>query len=164
MIRFTVAPGRLTDIGSCVLASCSRSGYGAGTATLEAELAVPGTRPVRRPPAPPARAAGARGRQGCKGSGAVPSSLETLGCGASAGGPRRNSLDSDADWDTWRHPACTWAVGRAGRGAAGTDRPRGGRRIGLFRPPPPARAGRVTHALSHPTDHTDPSLAHVVAM
>jgi hypothetical protein len=116
MIRFTVAPGRLTDIGSCVLASCSRSGHGhtRGRARGPRPHKTGSPRPpLRRPRARPAhgtahaRHTSAAGARGARGRGAEPSLPPLRRWGVvSAGGPRRNSLRC-ADWDTWRQPACT---------------------------------------------------------
>jgi hypothetical protein len=148
------------------MASCSRSGHGhtRGRARGPRPHKTGSPRPpLRRPRARAPRTQRTRahvsrppGARGARGRGAEPSLPPLRRWGVvSAGGPRRNSLRCGLG-----HVAAT-GMHVGPRRAGGTDRPAGA----TDRPvPPAARAGRVTHALSHPTDHTDPSLAHVVAM
>jgi len=158
MIRFTVAPGRLTDIGSCVLASCSRSGHGhtrgraRGPRPHETGSPRP---PLRRPRARAPRTQRTRahvsavtrvprrppGARGARGRGAEPSLPPLRRWGVvSAGGPRRNSLRCGLG-----HVAAT-GMHVGPRRAGGTDRPAGATDRPVPRPPP---APVVSHTRSH---------------
>jgi len=164
MIRFTVAPGRLTDIGSCVLASCSRSGHGhtRGRARGPRPHKTGSPRPpLRRPRARPAhvtahaRHTSAAGARGARGRGAEPSLPPLRRWGVvSAGGPRRNSLRCGLG-----HVAATGMhVGPSG-GRHGPPRGRDGSACSARRP----RRSCHTRALTSHRPHRS-ELAHVVAM
>jgi hypothetical protein len=167
MIRFTVAPGRLTDIGSCVLASCSRSGHGhtRGRARGPRPHKTGSPRPpLRRPRARPAhvtahaRHTSAAGARGARGRGAEPSldpsSLETLGCGERGGAATKLTQMRTGTRGGNRH-----ARRAASGGRHGPPRGRDGSACSARRP----RRSCHTRALTSHRPHRS-ELAHVVAM
>jgi hypothetical protein len=113
-------------VAPAALNACSRSGRQpilAQARSARTHQTAPRARPRTR--------VHVAGGEGCKGSGAVPSSLETLGCGERGG------------------TATKLTQMRTGTRVAATSMHRGGRRIGLFPARRPRRSCHTRALTSH---------------